>query len=175
MTRLFAAYLIAIILLTLTGRQPLLSQRSINMVPGNSILIMYRSAWNNRGRYEFVEILGNIVMFFPLGFCLRKYRMWHYSSLLLLSLLFTTGIELIQYVRNIGIFELDDFLNNLLGTMLGANFHEMTDRIKKADNWKEGLRSIAFRDTFAAWIVLVLCLFALSQYIRFMINNGWLK
>lgn len=174
MTLLLCFYLIVTVLLTLIGREPLGTVPKVNLFPGSSIVMMYQSPWNNRGRYEFVEILGNILLFVPLGLCMRRYGQGNYGKTILTALLLSTVVELLQYTLNIGTFELDDIINNTWGAILGRNLVDITNHIRKADNWKNGLRTISLQQSAGIWPLIALCVFALSQFIRYVNNKGWL-
>lgn len=81
----------------------------------------YISAWNNWSISELQLILFNIIMFTPLGFLLpllwkKAEKMW---VTVVVSLCLTGGIEVFQLLTGTGIFELDDLVHNLLGSMFG--------------------------------------------------------
>ena len=60
-------------------------------------------------------------MFVPLGFFLPllSKRFWGIGWTLLAAILFTGFIEAVQYITGVGIFELDDLFNNILGALIG--------------------------------------------------------
>ena len=66
-----------------------------------------------------IQILGNILLFFPFGYlasaCLRKNK-----YILLLGLVLSITIEISQYITMRGLFEFDDIIHNSLGTVLGV-------------------------------------------------------
>ena len=65
--------------------------------------------------------IENIIMFIPFGFMLPL--LWNqYNSFrrcIFAGLLSSIAIEVVQYVTKTGYCELDDVLNNLMGTMIG--------------------------------------------------------
>lgn len=67
-----------------------------------------------------LEILNNIVLFFPFGFiltdALRRCPFW---AVLLSSLAVSGCIEMSQLVFRLGLFEFDDIFNNVLGAVAG--------------------------------------------------------
>lgn len=72
-----------------------------------------------------MEILNNIVLFFPFGFiltdALRRCPFW---AVLLAALAVSSCIELSQLVFRLGLFEFDDIFNNVLGAVVGwCTFH----------------------------------------------------
>ena len=68
----------------------------------------------------------NILLFFPLGLFLAELCpvQWkNHTRLLLIAILcgsLSISIEAIQYLRQSGLCETDDVLNNLIGALLGA-------------------------------------------------------
>lgn len=77
--------------------------------------------WIIEGSVAFgLEILNNIVLFFPFGFiltdALRRCPFW---AVLLSSLAVSGCIEMSQLVFRLGLFEFDDIFNNVLGAVAG--------------------------------------------------------
>lgn len=77
--------------------------------------------WILEGSVAFgLEILNNIVLFFPFGFiltdALRRCPFW---AVLLSSVAVSGCIELSQLVFRLGLFEFDDIFNNVLGAVAG--------------------------------------------------------
>lgn len=81
----------------------------------------YKEAYNKMEISLFRNIVLNILLFVPLGFLLPIYsdKLKKSYIVILIGFLFTLGIELIQYVTRIGIFEIDDIFNNTLGVIIG--------------------------------------------------------
>ena len=72
-----------------------------------------------------LQIIMNIVIFIPMGFLLPCcfYVFERYSYILLATFILSLSIELIQGICHIGFFELNDILNNIIGTILGVMLH----------------------------------------------------
>lgn len=70
-------------------------------------------AWQN--------LVGNVVMFVPLGFCLPFFwpRCRTARAVFLTGLLIIAGVELTQFFTLLGSLDFDDFMLNLLGIMGG--------------------------------------------------------
>jgi glycopeptide antibiotics resistance protein len=66
-----------------------------------------------------VEVVGNVVGFFPLGGYLgwKKVPLW---KIALLGFLCSLSIELAQYVLGVGCTDVGDLIHNTLGTFLGG-------------------------------------------------------
>ena len=104
---LMPIYIYCIILFTITGRIGILSERNIKLFPGESLCIMLSSPWNNRGGYEYIEAVGNILLFVPFGMFLRKYFKCKYYVLAMLAIIISFLIEYVQFYFMIGKFEID--------------------------------------------------------------------
>ena len=81
----------------------------------------YISAWNHWSISELQLILFNMLMFTPLGFLLpmvweKAEKLWVTFAV---SFCLTAAIELFQFITGTGIFELDDLLHNVIGSVFG--------------------------------------------------------
>jgi glycopeptide antibiotics resistance protein len=97
--------------------------RNFNIVPLRSKLHYLEnwSAFTGPEKAEiYKDVLGNIIIFIPFPFLLvfllgfRSYR-----RLLFLSFISSLGVELIQFIMNVGVADIDDILFNTLGATLG--------------------------------------------------------
>ncbi len=70
-----------------------------------------------------LNLLGNILVFLPFGFLVPS--MWpssdkkHPIALFLLTVLFSSMVELLQYVTGVGTADVDDVILNTIGGCLG--------------------------------------------------------
>ena len=68
-----------------------------------------------------INTVGNVVCFMPFGFILplisRRCGRWH--TVIVLSFLFTLGIETVQLVFKVGSFDVDDMFLNTIGGIAG--------------------------------------------------------
>lgn len=123
------AILISVIFtITLTGRnvkeavnwmwQPLWSYEAVLKEKNNALL---------------VQILWNIIIFIPLGIllpiCFSKMRRYRYAFMTVFIV--SATIEVLQGVLKIGLFELDDIMNNLLGTAIGVGMYVIFRKVGK--------------------------------------------
>ena len=81
----------------------------------------YRQAYNQMQISLFRNIILNILLFVPLGFLVPFYLGKLKKSYITILIGFGTTlvIEIIQYITNMGIFEIDDVFNNTVGTIIG--------------------------------------------------------
>ena len=68
-----------------------------------------------------LNLIGNLVVFFPLGFLIPVYREKKTGPvrILIYSFLFSLGMEVLQLITRVGVFDVDDLFLNTVGGMLG--------------------------------------------------------
>lgn len=81
-----------------------------------------KEAWTLHDAYDWYFVIGNILLFIPLGFFVaatfRSMRkLWRVG---VVGLLLSTVIEVSQYVLHLGLCELDDVFGNTLGCVMGG-------------------------------------------------------
>lgn len=108
---------------------------SINLHLFNS----YIEAYHMMKMSLFRNIVLNILLFVPFGYLLpiyfKKLDKWY--KVLAFGILTTIAIELIQYTTRIGIFELDDILNNNLGILIGYSYYKIFNVFKIKEDKKK--------------------------------------
>ncbi|MFJ7667568.1 VanZ family protein [Lysinibacillus sp. NPDC097195] len=81
--------------------------------------------------YAYLNILGNIIPFVPLGmFIPIIYK--RYSNLKQVLIIFTIciiGIETLQFITMLGFFDVDDILLNMIGCLVGYSFYVAFSKI----------------------------------------------
>ncbi|WP_413305597.1 VanZ family protein [Bacillus sp. 1P10SD] len=89
--------------------------------------------------------LGNILIFVPLGILLpilfKKYR--SFAKLLISVVGMTFAIEIGQFFLQIGQFDIDDVILNVIGALIGFAFFKGLTIISRQTNWKLLKRIIA--------------------------------
>lgn len=97
----------------------------------------YKEAWNHFSAREWRNIILNIMMFVPFGFLLplvsKKFQVFWKTYLA--GFLFTFLIEMTQLLFNLGICEMDDFMNNTVGAMIGYGFYRLF--VFVVNKWKK--------------------------------------
>ena len=98
--------------------------RSVNLEPLVTIKLYWNLLHGSNAylvRHAFINLVGNVVMFVPLGF-FQPYlnaglRKW-YKTLLTTAVLILL-VEVVQYVTGLGSCDIDDLILNLAGAWLG--------------------------------------------------------
>ncbi|MDD5946185.1 MAG: VanZ family protein [Oscillospiraceae bacterium] len=122
---LFAIYILAVLWITLIDRE--FRNRCAMLVPFWEFANVIKGI---RRSYFIGQILGNLVMLMPLGFMLPVIRKVSLKQVLLISLCFSAGIELTQFITGRGLMEFDDVFNNTVGAVLGYIVYDvMRERI----------------------------------------------
>lgn len=99
--------------------------RELQLRPFRTLAMFWRTLMDNTNHgmriHAFINLMGNIGMFVPLGFCVpwiwqRWQKFWRHLFLMAGIIL---CVELSQYVLCLGTCDVDDLLLNLVGTTLG--------------------------------------------------------
>lgn len=90
------------------------------------------------------NLILNIMLFIPLGFLLPLYsdKLKKMYIVVPIGLLATLTIEFTQHFNDYGTFEIDDALNNTIGTLLGYCIFMIFYRLKNKESWKKIIRYI---------------------------------
>ena len=128
---LFTLYVVTVCALTFLNRGATF-EGNMNL----SLFSSYREAWYKFSLRGWQYIYFNILMFVPLGFLLPLLhkRFAKIGWTLLVAILFTAFIESVQFITGVGIFELDDLFNNVLGALIG--FGVVMALIVRKNWWK---------------------------------------
>lgn len=133
-----------------------------NLVPLQGILRMIESASRfDDGvtrRIVFVNLVGNILIFSPLGFMIpllekRLNRGW---LVVLLGLSFSIVIELAQTFLEARVFDVDDLMLNTFGTLLGFVVYAILNSIKPIRSFFERIRDAARPRAFLYAVIFLL-------------------
>lgn len=102
------------------GEQYVIIMRSVNLIPFRTIRIFLSGGIGTFDSFSWINILGNIIMFAPLGLYLPvmasgkkflTYTCW--------ILLFSLSAEILQWILGVGVSDIDDLILNGLGGILG--------------------------------------------------------
>lgn len=133
----FVFYLILLLAILFRTRHTV---RSLNLIPLQSIHAYMAGDSKVVRAFALINILGNIVIFVPLGvyftlFNRRKTVLWIF--------LFSVIVEIIQYVFKIGIGDIDDVILNVLGGVIGIGLYQILWWI--------------FKDKNKIWNIIAIC------------------
>ena len=114
----------------LFAKEPMGSVHSVNLVPFRTIMLYLRYDWIRRQPFALFNVIGNIVLFMPMGIYLGLFSdqksIWVNT---LRIFCFSVAIEGMQLIMSVGIADVDDVLLNTLGGFLGAVMYRILERI----------------------------------------------
>ncbi len=92
--------------------------------------------------YFLINVIGNVAVFMPFGFLVpvmyreqrreATYRGGYFRSFLFVSVLgflFSLGVETVQLLTKVGIFDVDDLFLNTMGVMAGYIIYYISKKI----------------------------------------------
>ncbi len=126
-----AIYIYVLLSITLIGRI-YLSNAAVDIIPFYSYYAILTKGWDGEGLYIAQSLLGNVILFMPLGLLLAVlFREKKYKLLIVIfsALAVSLGIEIIQFSFNLGTFEVDDLIHNTLGAVFGLLIADSVDLI----------------------------------------------
>lgn len=134
-------YIVVVIGATFLSRPP---TDSYNDTMNLKLFSSYVEAYHNIGVVLLNNVLLrnlilNIMLFIPLGFLLPLYsnKLRKMYIVVPIGLLATLTIEFTQHFNNYGTFEIDDALNNTIGTLLGYCIFMIFHRLKNREKLKK--------------------------------------
>ena len=117
---LFAIYILAVLWITLIDRE--FGNRRAMLVPFWEFANVIKGV---RLSFFIGQIFGNLVMLMPFGFMLPVIKKVSLKQVLMISLCFSVGIELTQFITGRGLMEFDDVFNNTVGAVLGYKVYDV--------------------------------------------------
>ncbi|MDQ0030433.1 VanZ family protein [Arthrobacter bambusae] len=129
---LYAAFLLRLLLFS---RAPG-SESSINLIPFASIAEYVSSHSSGTGRVAFANVVGNILIFVPLGVYVSWFRPRASAWLTMLTVAsVSVAVEIIQGAFAVGASDIDDVILNCVGGIIGI----LTFRLLSATLRKQSL------------------------------------
>lgn len=117
-----------VFVMTLFGRR-VYQTRAYRLIPFESYYILFTKG----GMELLLQIIINICMFVTLGFllpcCFQIFE--KFRNVVLVTLISSMGIELIQLIFKMGMFEIDDIIHNVFGAVIGYTIYVLCKEIKE--------------------------------------------
>lgn len=100
--------------------QPLIEAQH-NLIPFTTIGNYIINFHNYNFDIWFFNIIGNILLFVPMGVLLPilSFKFRKFFPSIILVILFSLTVELLQYATQLGVFDVDDIILNALGGSIG--------------------------------------------------------
>jgi glycopeptide antibiotics resistance protein len=109
------------------------SNVSTNFTPFKSIINYLVNFEHYNFGIWFYNTFGNIILFLPLGILITSVflNVKYFIQVFYLSFFVSLGIELIQYLTKLGVFDVDDIILNITGSLIGFSILSLVRKIKK--------------------------------------------
>jgi glycopeptide antibiotics resistance protein len=120
----------------LARRRRHMTERLTNFRPFSGMIERYRylpheEQWKTVDFYE--NLYGNVLLFVPLSiFLITIFGVKNKWFAFLICVVFSAGIELVQYTLKIGVADSDDVILNSLGAALGIGIYAFLRRFVRA-------------------------------------------
>lgn len=113
-----------------------IGNRNYNLIPFKTVTDYIISNRHYSAGILFINLIANIIVFIPLGFLLPiiKENMRSFFRVVFVSFIIILGAESLQYIFNVGIFDVDDIILNMLGVMIGYIGFKIVHRIYSLKN-----------------------------------------
>jgi len=101
--------------------------RRYNLYPFKTIVDYFMNSRQYSFDVLFINLAANIVTFIPLGFfaSLLFKRFSNIITVVVFSTITITVIETLQFVFNVGVFDIDDIILNTLGCIVGFTLYKI--------------------------------------------------
>lgn len=154
----FICYLFFLIKMLLLSRTSHSGPRSINLIPFYSIAEYISGNTDNLKRFAFSNLVGNIILFIPLGMYLPFFKKdKRVITNLLLIFIVSLFVEIIQGLLGIGASDIDDIILNCLGGLFGILGYKFLLLI--TGNEKKARTAFTILSTIVGLPVLIYLLF----------------
>ncbi len=116
----FSVYIFIVLWITLIDRES--GERRATLKPFWEFANVVKDIGRN---FYIKQILGNLAMLMPFGFILPMIKKVSLKQVFILSLCFSAGIELTQFITGRGLMEFDDVFNNTVGAVIGYTIYNI--------------------------------------------------
>lgn len=101
--------------------------------------IDYIIKWKNlifTNRIVFINLIGNILLFIPLGAILSSFNKIGLIKKILLAIVTIIVLETLQYILRLGVFDIIDIICNMIGVVMGIIFLSipLTEKLSQNKN-----------------------------------------
>lgn len=154
-------YLYLVLQITVFGRNELDGGRS-ELIPFLSYYMLPVVGWRGWGVYIFYGLVGNVILFVPVGMLTALLPKVKHKYLLsgIVGFVFSLAIEITQYCTMLGTFEIDDLIHNTWGAVIGCAI--TLTLIKKEKSIRANIKTLMPLVVF----VVLICALSVASMIR---------
>ena len=101
--------------------------RRYNLYPFKTIADYFMNSWQYSFHVLFINLAANVITFIPLGFfaSLLFKRFNNILVMVVFSIIIITLIESLQFIFNVGVFDIDDIILHTLGCIIGFAIYKI--------------------------------------------------
>ena len=107
---------------------------SCNLIPFKTITAYIKVLINHRMNFDIIvmNLLGNLLLFLPMGVFLplifkEKFnKFWKYLVFIIITVIF---VEVLQFITFLGSLDIDDFILNVIGAIIGFLIYKICNKI----------------------------------------------
>lgn len=146
-------YVMDVLFITIL-RQDLLETQTSVLIPGKAYGAILTESWIGSGKYVAQALIGNVLLFIPLGlFLTKKMKVKHcFWTVGLIAFCLSLGIEIMQYEMRVGTFEADDLIHNTWGAVMGSSICKV---LQQESNWKSRCKVLIPIEAFAVLLGMI--------------------
>ncbi len=165
LSALFMIYLIVLFKITIF-RDRISGAQSFNLIPFTTIAEYLKSAISGIKITGIANLLGNLILFFPLGYvaALLFPKMRKLTRILILVFGFSVAIEIVQYILRCGTADIDDVILNTLGGIAGYGIYALFSRFPKPKKYAVIINALMIAVTYIGF-------YFFDNY-RFLVNHA---
>lgn len=102
------------------------SVTSVNLIPMKTVYLYLAG----KQPMALTNLLGNTILFIPLGAYIALFRRGgSFARTLTIVLCVLSGVELAQYILQVGAADIDDVILNTLGALVGVGLYRLLERL----------------------------------------------
>ncbi len=99
--------------------------RGLNAIPFGTVYNYYFSGFVNNNYIATLNILGNIIIFVPLGIICKMQLEKRNSVSIIYIFLISLSVEIVQYIFALGVSDIDDIILNTIGGAMGVGIYNV--------------------------------------------------
>lgn len=154
-------YLFILIMFLFKGFGKRMDSQSINLIPFKTIFNYIILIASPKFGFSIENIIGNILLFLPMGLYLNVIADRNRLSLAII-ILTSILVEVIQYLFNVGVLDIDDIILNSIGGFMGIKtYNFLLTKFKTRDK----IKRITVAASIMIFILICLVLFYQNIYL----------
>lgn len=154
-------YLLILIIFLFKGFGKRIDSLSINLIPFKTIFNYITLFGSPKFGFSIENIIGNILLFLPMGIYLNVITDRNRLSLTIIILI-SIFVEIIQYLFKFGILDIDDIILNSVGGFIGIKtYNFLLTKFKTRDK----IKRITIAASIMIFVLICIIIFYQNMYL----------